>query len=169
MKLRHLALTASMLTALASAPVYAHGKMLSAQEFVTKASVGNEFEIESSQLALDRSHSDAVKSFAQHMVDDHSDTATKLSDVLDHSASHAQPAEGLDDKHQKMLSKLESAPDAAFDRQYIAMQSDAHNEAIGLFGNYAKNGHDAALKQFAGDTLPTLKKHKAHLDHLKAE
>ena len=54
-----------------AAAATAQASTISARDFVHKASIANQFEIESSQLALDKAQSSEVKSFAQRMVDDH--------------------------------------------------------------------------------------------------
>ena len=99
------------------------------------------------------------------MVDDHSKTGTKMKSVLADS-SRAKPAEALDSKHQQLLSKLQGVSGDDFDREYIGIQTDAHNEAVKLFSDYADKGDDAALKNFAAETLPTLKSHLTHVQKL---
>src|SRR5690349_10548755 len=72
----------------------------SVDDFVTKASVANEFEIESSKLALEKSQNKKVRDFAQHMIDDHSKAGEELkSTVSDASLDTATVKETLDDKH----------------------------------------------------------------------
>jgi putative membrane protein len=48
------------------------------KDFVDKAAAGGMFEVQVAQLALQKSQSSTVKSFAQRMVDDH----TKVNDQL---------------------------------------------------------------------------------------
>jgi len=164
---RHLFITAGVIGALSLASVCAYAAT-SAQDFVTKASIANEFEIESSKLALDKSQNNDIKSFAQRMVDDHTKTGDKLKNVLKNSASNAQPATSLDDKHQKLLDTLNAANGKSFDDQYVNIQTDAHKEAVSLFTDYSQTGTDSALKTFATETLPTLKKHLKHVETLQA-
>lgn len=165
MKQGTLLLTLSMIGASVIA-LSAYANSGSAQDFVRKASAANAFEIESSKLALKKSPSGDVKTFAQTMVDDHTTTAGKLGDALKISKSRAHPSDKLDDKQQKLMGQLETASGTAFDSQYIAMQTDAHKEAVDLFGDYAKNGSDPALKDFAARTLPTLQTHLQHVEQL---
>jgi putative membrane protein len=144
----------------------AYAKGMSAQDFVRKASIANEFEIESSNLALEKSKNSKVKSFAQHMVDDHTQTGDKLKEALESSKSNAEPAESLDEKHQNLLNQLDGASGQDFDSQYISMQTKAHKEAVSLFSDYSKHGKDPALKDFAAETLPALKDHLKHVTKL---
>ena len=43
------------------------------------------------------------------------------------------------------------------------MQTAAHADAVALFSGYATNGAEGALKDFAAQTLPTLKTHYEHV------
>lgn len=140
----------------------------SSQGFVEKASVANEFEIESSKVALSKSKNAEVKAFAQRMISEHSQTGKKLKKTVAASGSSAMLAEGLDAKHQKMLGKLQNtASGKDFDKEYLSMQKDAHKEAVCLFKDYAKNGSNPTLRNFAADTLPHLKDHLKHVKKLK--
>lgn len=149
---------------LSAATAYANTSM---QDFVGKASIANNFEIESSQLALDKAQNMDVKSFAQHMIDDHTEAAEKLQDVLESSESDLKPEDEMDSKHMQMMDKLQAASDNNFDKQYVDMQTDAHQKAVDLFSDYSKNGKDPALKAFASEMLPTLKDHLKQVKAIK--
>lgn len=151
---------------LSGSSVFAKGT--STEEFVRKASVANEFEIESSRLALEKSQNQNVKRFAQKMIDDHTKAGEQLKQALQNTNTNAAPEEGLDDKHQQKIDKLQNLSGDDFDRQYIAMQMKAHKNAVSLFSDYSMHGKDAAIKSFAAQTLPTLKKHLKHVQHLKS-
>ncbi len=56
-----------------------------AQNFVQKASAGDQFELMTSRLALQKAQSADVKSFAQRMVDDHTMNAQELASVASQS------------------------------------------------------------------------------------
>jgi putative membrane protein len=134
---------------------------VSSEDFVQKASIANEFEIESSKIALDKSQNADVKRFAQKIIKDHTKTASDMDEAVRASKLEVTPPTTLDEKHQKMLDKLQNVPASKFNRDYISMQQAAHKEAISLFKDYSKNGNNASLKDFASQTLPDLE------DHLK--
>ena len=48
---------------------------------------------------------------------------------------------------------------ADFTKQYDKDRVNAHKEAVSLFKRYAKGGDDAALRAWAGKTLPNLERH----------
>ncbi len=136
-------------------------------EFVPMAVSSNMFEIESSRLALEKSQSDEVKRFAQHMIDDHTKATAELKAALAAGPKTAMP-ERLDPKHERMLEELRAASGTQFNALYIQQQAAAHEESIGLFQGYAENGETGPVKDFAAKTLPTLEMHRDMLGKVKA-
>lgn len=134
--------------------------------FLTQVMSANRFEIESSQLAREKSDDHAVLALADMIILDHTAAGEKLEALLsEHPAKPSEPT-ALTPKHEKMLSQLQNAEGADFQTLYIDMQSQAHIEAVGLFRAYAGSGDDAALVGFAKETLPTLETHAAHVKTL---
>ena len=137
------------------------------KNFVNKASVGNEFEIESSRLALQQSQNDDVKDFAQQMVDDHTQIGNDLTSVIANSnAKIPTPDNKLDPAHAKLLSKLRSLSGPDFDKLYIKDQIKGHDDAMELFENYSAHGQNSALRDFANRTLPMIKKHRNEIPEI---
>jgi putative membrane protein len=134
-----------------------------AQEFVNKAAVGGMFEVESSKIAESAAKVPAVKDFAQLMIKDHSAANAKLEGLAGEQKLTLPKA--LDEKHQASLDQLKGTT-GAVDQPYVKAQQDAHNEAVALFEDYAKDGDNDALKAFAAETLPTLKMHQEHVEKL---
>jgi putative membrane protein len=133
------------------------GKGKADQEFVTKASAAGLAEVNLSQLATTRSRNAAVREFAQRMVVDHGKANRELLDMA--NRQQLTLAKTMDDKHQKMFEKLSKLDGAEFDRTYMDGMVKDHEEAVKLFTDESKNGKNDALKEWAGKTLPTLKKH----------
>lgn len=127
----------------------------------------NEFEIQSSKIALEKSTSDDVKMAAQMIIDDHTKAGEKLKATLEAEGKTA-PEPTLSPKHEKQLAELNAAPDDTFDMLYLDIQAQAHMEAIALFRTYAGSGDDQTLVGFAKETLPTLETHMAHVKKLIA-
>ena len=138
-----------------------------AAEFVKNAAIGGMFEVQSSELALQKATDAKVKDFAKMMVTDHKAANDKLKSTLQSAQLPAPPTE-LDSKHKKMMNKLQSASDRDFDRAYLDAQVKAHKEAVQLFSNYAKNGQNKELQSFAQETLPTLEQHLKQVRSLEA-
>jgi putative membrane protein len=138
----------------------------SPQQFVDMATVSNMFEIQSSQVALEKSEQEDVRTFAQHMVDDHTKAAEDMKAAAEADGMTSVPTE-LDEKHQGMMDQLNAASGEEFDQLYTQMQVQAHEEAVGLFKGFSQSGGDSQLQAFAEATLPTLEEHYAETQELQ--
>jgi putative membrane protein len=133
------------------------------QAYVEKAALGDMFEVEASKVALERTKVQAVKDYAQMMVDGHTATSAEMKPLA--SAAGVQPPTALDEAHLKKIADLRDASEADFDDKYIDIMTEAHENALDLNQDFAKNGKDAGLMAFAGKTAPTI---EAHLTQVKA-
>jgi putative membrane protein len=164
MKLRHLALAALVMIVPAAADTPKQ-----TTDFVSKVAVSNQFEIDTSQLALKYAKGSDVKTFAQQMIDDHTKADQELKAALT-QAQITPPAEGLDLAHKAKYAKLRVfTTENGFDASYISEQLEAHKEAVALFKEYASNGETPAVKDFATKTLPTLEHHLAMVEQLSSK
>jgi putative membrane protein len=136
----------------------------STPDFVQKAAMGDMYEVQAGKLAAEKGQSDAVKQFAQQMVDAHTKTTEELTGIVKTKNIKVDLATKLDAKHQKLIDDLNSASANDFDKTYAQQQVDGHQEAVHLFKKYAAKGDDADVKQFAEKTLPTI---EHHLDEAK--
>lgn len=134
----------------------------STQAFLADADASNTFEIQSSQLAEQRSTRDDVRSFAEEMIHDHTVAAEEMAAAEQAAGLPATPPT-LDQRRQAMLAKLQGANGADFDRLYVDMQQQAHMEAIPLFRTYFEYGDNPAVVGFARETLGTLQKHASQI------
>lgn len=125
--------------------------------FVKMASAAGLAEVSLGKLGAEKGTSEAVKTFGQTMVDDH----TKANDELKGIASgksipvSAEPMPA-DVKAASMIEKKEGA---AFDTAFKTKMVADHQKVIKLFTKESTSGKDADLKAFATKTLPTLKHH----------
>lgn len=167
--LRHVTLGAAVsLMLIASAAAQTDGTQTGAaisnavavsdEQYVSMAAAGDAFEIASSKLALDHSDSDAVRDFAQRMIDDH----TAMSESLMAAAAQAGievPAVPTDDPRIATL----TGAGADFDQQYLTMQVKAHEDALALHQGYAASGGNADLKKVAETAVPIVTEHLEHV------
>jgi putative membrane protein len=128
------------------------------QDFVTEAAQSDMLEIQSSQLVAKKSD-DKDKAFSERMIKDHTKTSDELKSMVDGGKVKANLPKTLDSAHQSKLDKLNGLTGKDFTKQYEDMQVSVHKDAVSLFERYAKGGDDAALKSWAGQTLPTLQEH----------
>jgi putative membrane protein len=141
-------------------PVDLNNPML-APGFLAQASSGGQFEIQSSQLALQASQNAAVRNFANVMIADH----TRLGQSLGAAAVSARlqpPAPVLLPAQQAMLDQLRAAGTGySFDQLYQQEQIRAHQGALALMQNYATGGDVPPLKAAAAQAVPVIQSHLA--------
>ncbi|SKA35386.1 DUF4142 domain-containing protein [Consotaella salsifontis] len=130
-----------------------------AATFVPMAAQSNMMEIEAAQLALKTTKSDDVRDFAQRMVDDHTTAGKNLKAAVKDAGSDISVPKELDSEHQQKLDMLKNASGDDFDKAYIQMNVQAHQQAVDLFQNYSQNGEQGPVRSFASKTLPTLQEH----------
>lgn len=127
--------------------------------FAEAAAQSDMYEVAAAKIALQRSHRDDVKSFAQNMIDAHSGTTRELKHLVSSGKVQVTLPTAMDDRHKGMIDNLTGAGDADFDGRYIDQQETAHSEAETLFKTYADNGDNADLKQFASNTVGAISSH----------
>lgn len=127
--------------------------------YVHKTQMSDEFEIESSKLALSRSANVKVKDFAKKMITDHGESSSKLTKVLLHDQMTAGTKGKLDSAHAADLANLKSSKGKAFDSAYLKMQNQGHQDALALQQQYAASGDNADLKAFAASAVTMIQGH----------
>jgi putative membrane protein len=129
------------------------------RQFIKKAAEGGLAEVEFGKLASEKAESSDVKQFGQRMVDDH----TKANDQLKQVASEKglTVPDKLSAKDAATKARLEKLSGKAFDRAYMRDMVTDHTKDVSEFRMESKNAKDPDVKNFASQTLPTLK------DHLK--
>lgn len=127
------------------------------KQFFEKAAQGGMAEVELGKLATDKAASSEVRQFGEMMVKDHGKANEQLMKIA--SQHGITPPSKLEGKHKKTEDKLSKLSGPQFDRAYMDHMVKDHKEDIELFEKQAKNGKNADVKQFAEQTLPTLREH----------
>lgn len=133
------------------------------KEFLTKVADGGMAEVQMAKDAQQKASIDAVKSFAAMLERDH----TAVNDQVKTFANQRNvslPTAISGDK-QKMIDAMNKMSGKAYDKHFISMMVDNHNDGIKLFEDIKANASDTEIKNFADKTLPTL---RMHLDSAKA-
>lgn len=125
--------------------------------FMHRAAEGGLAEVELGKLAQQKGNDQAVKSFGERMVTDHSQANDKLMTLA--QSMNVQLPSKLGKKDQKTLDRLQSKSGDAFDKAYASAMRRDHRMDIREFEHEAKHGENAQVKEFAQTTLPTLKEH----------
>ena len=137
----------------------------SAEGFVTAAAMSDMYEIQAGTIASTKAGTLEIKNFAQQMIQGHTQTSMQLKKIA--AANNMTPPMRLDARHQAMIDQLRGAGKQDFDRTYVSQQVAAHQEALSLMQQYAADGEQPALKQFAAKTAPVVQQHLTMARNLK--
>jgi len=135
------------------------------QNFVQQAAASDMFEIRSSQLALQRSRSRAVRQFAERMIADHTRSSDQLR-ALAQAKGIVLPTD-LDPEQQRMMMALDNTR-RIFDSEYFRQQAFAHQATASAYQTEVSSGYDADLRGFAQQTLPIVQDHLATAQRMRA-
>jgi putative membrane protein len=125
--------------------------------YVQMAAASDLFEIQSSQLAVSRAQNPDVRAFAQMLIEHHTATTQQLTAAA--TAAGTPPSPALMPMQAEMITQLQGANGAAFDRMYMRQQVPAHQMALALHQNYASNGDTASLRTVAAAAVPIVRQH----------
>lgn len=131
---------------------------LAAPGYLAMAASSDQFEIESSRVALQMSQNPAVRSFAQMMIDHHTRTTQEAATIAQANGM-APPPPTLMPAQQAALDRVRAAAPADFDATYKREQIAGHQEALTLHQNYAAQGDTQVLRDFATRTVPIIQQH----------
>jgi putative membrane protein len=128
------------------------------RQFIEQVASTNLAEIKLARLALDKSESATVRTYAQTVIDDHEKAAGQLKTIAkDEKFPEPTSMETLD---QQSYDKLSTLTGKDFDTEYMKLMVKGHEKAIDTFQKASNQLSNPELKQFAAKTLPTLKEHK---------
>lgn len=141
------------------------GSRLTTQSSVSKAdrklyvklAEGNLAEIAAAKQAQAKSMDAQVKSFAQHMVDDHGAALKKLA-ALAESKQVELPATP-DGKHRKQAERMADMSPIDFNTQYAKAQVVDHRATLKLLDKITAHAEDQDLKALAESMKPTVQSH----------
>jgi predicted outer membrane protein len=115
-------------------------------------------EVEGGKLAQSKSQNADVKSFAQQMIDDHSQNLTQVQ-ALAQARGVTLPTEP-DAKHKAMAAKLEKLSGDAFDKAYMKDAGVQDHKAVhAKLMTAAKKAKDPELKALVEKTEPVVAQH----------
>ncbi|CAB3803173.1 DUF4142 domain-containing protein [Paraburkholderia fynbosensis] len=135
------------------------------KDFIQAASMSSSTEIDAAKLATSNSSDKDVKSFAHHMMLDH----TKLTVQLKMAAPHGVEVP-KDNSDTSVLDALKPLKGKEFDQAYIKKVGlEGHRSTIAAFEKEISDGQNADLKKAAQKGLPTIKEHYKMAQDLAAK
>lgn len=135
--------------------------------FLKQAAQNGNAEVEASKLALSKSSSTEVKTFAQQMIDDHTKVGEELKALA--SSKGVEVSDKPSVAQSAKIKLLDAMSGANFDKRYSSMIGvTAHQDTVRLFQKASGAAKDADVKAFATKTLPALQHHLEMAQALKS-
>lgn len=137
--------------------------------FVSRAAIGNHYELAASRIAINRLLTPAVRSFAREMLADYTQIKADLNAALDQADQLTPPPEELDERRAAFVRHLQDAPEDAFDQTFVDQQVRAHEEATSLLRSYIAGGEIESLTSFAEKNLPIVERHLRRIQQIRSK
>jgi putative membrane protein len=131
---------------------------VSAMPYIMAAGMSDLFEIKSSQIALQKSQTPAVRQFATMLIKHHQKTTAATMKAAKKAGLTPMPP-ALDAGANASINELQQVAPADFDRVYLAQQIPAHQAALDLHQSYSTGGDQAPLRASAKAAVPIVKQH----------
>jgi len=121
------------------------------------AARSNNAEIQTSELALQRSNNDSVRQYAQRMIEEHTSVNQQLEPLA--AQREIELPTTANDFDNAILEKLTQVPDEQFDQACMDTQVNAHLKSLTVFRTGARQVMDADLNAYATTLLPSIQDH----------
>ena len=136
------------------------------REFLADAASGNMMEVELGRIAQEKATRKEVKDFAAMMVKDHSEANDRLKTIAQNKNIQL-PQQMKEDQQEKVKKFRDMKAGKEFDKEYVNLMVEDHEEDVSLFEDKQNDIKDPEIKQWADNTLQTLRKHKQRIEEIK--
>jgi len=130
-----------------------------ASAYAPSAAMGDMYEIQAADIALERAKRADVKALASMIKTDHTAVSTALKTAVTAAAPDIVLPTELDQRRKGLLDNLRTAGVNDFDKVYIDQQVAAHEEAVTLNRGFADNWAAPARAAHARTVLPKIEAH----------
>lgn len=131
--------------------------------YVTNAAIGDMYEVQAAELALERTQNAQIRELAQMIRNDHTAASDAMRALVQGGNIDAELPTELDQRRQGMIDNLRSAEN--FDEVYVDQQVAAHQEALTLHRGFADNTDAPQLAAHARNVVGPI---EAHLEMARA-
>ena len=133
--------------------------------YVAVAGAFDLYEIRSAEIARQRTRNAQVRDFAERGTPDHRRITEQVLSAARGLGMDALPP-AMMPMHWEMLRQLERVSASGFDELYARQQVRAHEMALELHRNYARNGDVPSLRSVAATAAPVIEQHLARARQL---
>jgi putative membrane protein len=137
-------------------------------KFTVMANSSNMMELQASQMAAQKATNSAVKDFASMMVQHHTMATQEMKQLLS-SKGAMIPDSAMLPMHRIRMEMLQNLQGADFDKAYMRIMVDAHEEDVDEFEDEVTDAADADIRAFASRMLPILTQHYARAKEVRKQ
>jgi putative membrane protein len=127
------------------------------KSFTIKAAQNGMAEVQLAQLAMARTTSEAVRQFAQHMINQHTQANIELMELA--TLKGVTLPKDIGAENRAVMGRLSSLSGTDFDQAYMTEMVKAHTKVVSMFQMQAQQGQDRQLKAWTSEKLPALQEH----------
>lgn len=157
---------------LAAVSVHAAETKVTDPQIAAIVVAANQVDIDAGKLATDKASSDAVKSFAETMVRDHTavnQTAVALVTKLKVTPEENDTSRALQKGGDENLASLRKLEGAAFDKAYVDHEVAYHEQVLQAIDSVLiPSAQNAELKALLVKVRPAFVEHLEHAKHLRS-
>lgn len=135
--------------------------------YVPNAAMGDMYEIQAAEIALEKSKNEGVRGLATMIRTDHTAASEMFKPIAAREAADTALPTALDERRQGLIDNLRSAAPADFDRVWLDQQIAAHGEALTLHRGFADNADHPGLAGHARTVTPKIEAHLREAERLK--
>ncbi|EDY22228.1 outer membrane protein [Chthoniobacter flavus Ellin428] len=137
------------------------------KSFLEDSYKGGVTEIQSAQMAEQKTANPDVKAFAEKLVTDHTQANNELKAMADSKKVGVEGGTSL--KDQSKGKSLDAKTGGDFDKAWIDDQIKDHKKDIEAFEKEANEAKDTDVKNLANKLLPTLKEHLSMAESIQGK
>jgi putative membrane protein len=136
-------------------------------EFAVKAASGGMLEVAAGKMAEEKGMSQAVKDFGAMLVKDHTKANEELKSIA--TSKNINLPSTMGEEQQKHIDELAKLSGKEFDKKFVDMMADDHEDDMDLFEKASKDVKDPDLKSFATQTASVIKGHLERVTTLQKD
>lgn len=137
------------------------------RQYVELAGAGDLYEIESARLAQEKATRTEIRELAGMILADHQRSTTELTTAAGQAQPPITATPAMNAEQQANIQALQAASGEAFDREYLAQQVRAHEQALSLVTSYAASGDVESLRQHAATVADPIQRHLSRARELQ--
>jgi putative membrane protein len=139
---------------------------ISTPDFINKIVMGDMWDVRAARLAEQKGDR-SDKTFGQTEITTHTKLTDDLKAMVDSGKVHATIPTSWDNEHQQRFDQLSKMSGKQFDEAYNKDEVQNHENMVNTLQQYAQNGDNPDLKQWASKMLPEVKQHLNKAENLK--